>query len=91
MTRRPPAEERRLGVAPVMRDWTRKAATISRQRRLDTRLGEMSCRDLVRVVKASSPDRARPTSFMSVVVINWIKRVSLTEEYSPVLGWNVYH
>ena len=60
MTRRPPAEERRLGVAPVMRDWTRKAATISRQRRLDTRLGEISCRARVSVVKATSPDTDNP-------------------------------
>ena len=60
MTRRPPAEERRLGVAPVMRDWTRKAATISRQRRLDTRLGEMSCRARVSVVKATSPHTDSP-------------------------------
>ena len=89
--RPPPRQESRPGARPVTMLWTQKARTSSRVLRLATRLGEMSCRDLVRVVKASSPDRARPTSFMSVVVINWIKRVSLTEEYSPVLGWNVYH
>ena len=45
-----------------MTAWTRKARTNSRDLRLDTRLGEISCRDRVRVVKARRPDTARPES-----------------------------
>ena len=89
--RPPPRQESRPGARPVTMLWTQKARTSSRVLRLATRLGEMSCRDLVRVVNANNPERARPRSFMSVVVLNWIKRVSFTEEYSPVLGWNFYH
>ena len=62
--RPPPRQESRLGARPVMMLWTQKARTSSRVLRLATRLGEMSCRDLVRVVKANSPERARPTRFL---------------------------
>ena len=55
--------------------WTEKARTSSRVLRLATRLGEMSFRDLVRVVKASSPERARPTTFQSVVVLSWTEHL----------------
>ena len=68
--RPPPRQERRPGARPVTMLWTVKARTSSRVLRLATRLGEMSWRDLVRVVKASSPERARPRSLMSNVVIN---------------------
>ena len=52
--------ERMLGAWRVMTLCTRKAPTISRQRRLDTMLGETSCRDRVRVVKAIRPDTDNP-------------------------------
>ena len=45
-----------------MTAWTRKARTNSRDLRLATRLGEISCRDRVRVVKARRPETARPES-----------------------------
>ena len=56
----PPRQEGREGLTPVRRLCTRKASTSSRVLRLDTRLGEISWRDLVRVAKASSPETARP-------------------------------
>ena len=56
----PPSQERVCGGWPVMAACTRKARTNSRDLRLDTRLGEISWRDLVEVAKASRPERARP-------------------------------
>ena len=56
----PPRQEGREGLSPVRRLCTRKASTSSRVLRLDTRLGEISWRDLVRVAKASRPETARP-------------------------------
>ena len=58
----PPSQERVCGGCPVMTAWTRKARTNSRDLRLATRLGEISCRDRVRVVKARRPETARPES-----------------------------
>ena len=58
--RPPPMLERMLGARPVMTLCTRKATTISRQRRLDTMLGETSCRDSVRVVNATRPHVDKP-------------------------------
>ena len=60
MMRPPPMLERMLGARPVMMLCTRKAPTISRQRRLDTMLGETSCRERVRVVKATRPHTDKP-------------------------------
>ena len=57
----PPRQEEREGLTPVRRLWTRKARTSSRVLRLDTRSGEISWRDLVRVAKASRPERDRPS------------------------------
>ena len=56
----PPMQEGREGLTPVRRLCTRKARTSSRVLRLDTRLGEISWRDLVRAAKASRPESARP-------------------------------
>ena len=56
----PPSQERVCGGCPVMTAWTRKARTNSRDLRLATRLGEMSCRERVSVVKATSPDTPSP-------------------------------
>ena len=58
--RDPPRLEVRGGARPVMILSTRKARISSRVRRPDTRLGEINWRDLVRVVKASRPETARP-------------------------------
>ena len=55
-----PTQERRLGTSMVMRLCTPKASTSSTHLRLATRLGDTSCSDLVRVVKASSPDSDKP-------------------------------
>ena len=55
-----PTQERRLGTSMVMRLCTPKASTSSTHLRLDTRLGDTSCSDLVRAVKASNPDSDNP-------------------------------
>ena len=55
-----PTQERMLGTSMVMRLCTPKASTSSTHLRLDTRLGDTSCSDLVRVVKASNPDSDKP-------------------------------
>ena len=60
MMRTPPVEVTRSGMVPVIRLWTQKAMTSSRHRRPATRLGEISWRDKVRVVKATSPERDKP-------------------------------
>ena len=51
---------RMSGICPVIRLCTMKAATSSMVPRLDTRLGQASCRDRVWVVKASSPEMESP-------------------------------
>ena len=86
--RPPPTQERTPGARPVTRLWTQKARTSSRVLRLATRLGEMSCRDLVRVVKATRPEKASPAMFLSVV---FLREVSLTNENGPVPGRNIDH
>ena len=58
--RPPPRLDNKLGLWPVIRLCTMKATTSSEQPRLDTRLGQASCRDLVWVVKASSPEMESP-------------------------------
>ena len=58
--RPPPTLLARSACWPVMRVWTMKAITSSRDLMLVTRLGEINWRDLVRLVKPTSPDKARP-------------------------------
>ena len=58
--RPPPMLVRVSGICPVIRLCTMKAATSSMAPRLDTRLGQASCRDRVWVVKASSPETESP-------------------------------
>ena len=60
MMRPAPRQERGLGSSIVIRLCTPKASTSSTHRRLDTRLGDTSCSDLVSVVKANSPDSDKP-------------------------------
>ena len=61
MMRPPPLQVMMLGSWRVIRLWTANARTSSIQHwRLDTRLGETSCSDLVRVVKARRPDTDSP-------------------------------
>ena len=61
MMRPPPTQEMILGTWRVIRLWTANARTSSIQHwRLETRLGETSCSDLVRVVKARRPDTDSP-------------------------------
>ena len=63
----------------------RNASTSSRQRRLATRLGEMSCRERVRVVKATSPDTASPDN-----TIQYTNPHSLVE-YTANLTYHTNH
>ena len=65
--RPPPSKESRPGDSPVRRLWTRKESGSSRVLRLATRLGEMSWRDRVRVLKARRPETASPEVLLSVV------------------------
>ena len=60
MMRQPPMLDSSSGLCPVMMLCTMKATTSSEQPRLDTRVGQASCRDLVWVVKARSPDTESP-------------------------------
>ena len=60
MMRVPPREDTTSGRDPVMMAWTEKASTSSTHLRPATRLGEINCRDRVRVVKATSPDSDKP-------------------------------
>ena len=60
MMRNPPVELTMSGMAPVMMLSTLNASTNSRHLRLETMLGDINCRERVRVVKAMSPDRDKP-------------------------------
>ena len=60
MMRPPPALVTRLGSCLEITLCTRKARTSSRQRRLDTMLGEISCRARVRLVNAAKPQVDSP-------------------------------
>ena len=60
MMRTPPVEVTISGKDPVMMLSTLNASTNSRHLRLETMLGDINCRDRVRVVKAMSPDRDKP-------------------------------
>ena len=66
MMRPPPTQEMILGTWREIRLWTANARTSSTHRRLDTRLGETSCSDLVRVVKARRPDTDSPAGKLSL-------------------------
>ena len=61
---KPPVTETKSGNSPSMRLWTLNARTSSKHLRLATRLGEISWRDLVRVVKANNPEIDNPKILM---------------------------
>ena len=66
MMRPPPALVTRLGSCREITLCTRKARTSSRQRRLDTMLGEISCRARVRLVNAAKPQVDSPEQLFDI-------------------------
>ena len=60
MMRVPPTEVMTSGIELLMMAWTEKASISSKHLRLATMLGEINCRDIVRVVKATRPDTDKP-------------------------------
>ena len=72
----PPRQERMPGGTPLRRLCTVKARTSSSVLKLATKLGDMSWRDLVRVVKANNPDIASPT-------IGYFFRLTFLSVYLP--------
>ena len=56
----PPVEVTISGKDPVMILSTLNASTSSKHLRLATMLGDINCREIVRVVKAISPERDKP-------------------------------
>ena len=81
MIRAPPVEVTISGMDPVMMLSMLNASTNSRHLRLATMFGDINCRDKVRVVKAMSPDKDKPT----------IRIIEIFEQKNEDKPMNVVH